>query len=229
MVQKNVGVILAGGSGSRAGLLKQFLVLREKTILEYSVETFDCCPHIDEIVIVASPEHHQKIEGLFPNLTKPWAIAPAGKERHFSTLSALNLYLDVTNINFLIHDAARPLVSQDIIERCIEALKFAKAVSVAVPCSDTIFEAPHKTINAIPVRSHLWRAQTPQAFRGETLKLAFEKALEDPNLQATDDCGIVHRYLPEVPISIVEGNERNMKITYAEDINILKNLLELPK
>ncbi|MGL5721191.1 MAG: IspD/TarI family cytidylyltransferase [Brevinema sp.] len=225
--RKNIGVILAGGSGSRCGGLKQFLMLGDKTVLAHSVDVFACSEYIDEIVIVSAPEHYDKIRGLFTHLTKPLVLVPSGKERYFSTLAALSAYPDVSNVNFLIHDAARPLVSLAIINNCVEKLQKSLAVAVAVPCSDTIFEAPNKVINTIPPRSQLWRAQTPQAFRGEIIKEAFDKALKDPNLQATDDCGIVNRYLPDVPIVLLEGEERNMKITYPEDINVLRHLLEL--
>ncbi|MGL5253695.1 MAG: IspD/TarI family cytidylyltransferase [Brevinema sp.] len=226
-MRKNIGVILAGGLGSRFGLLKQFLTLGNKTVLEYSVHSFASCDVIDEIVIVASPEHYEKIQGLFQQLSKPLILAPAGKERYFSTLSALNLYDKLDHINMLIHDAARPLVSPTLIKKCVDALQSAEAVSVAMPCNDTIFEASNNIISAIPPRSHLWRAQTPQGFRGEILRLAFDKALQDVNLQSTDDCGIVHRYLPEIPITLVDGEECNMKITYADDIKLLEHLLKL--
>jgi len=74
------------------------------------------------------------------------------------------------------------------------------------------------TIARIPDRSTMWRAQTPQAFRLELIKKAYELAIQYPHLQATDDCGIVHQYLPDIPIHIVPGEEANRKITFESDL-----------
>ena len=124
--------------------------------------------------------------------------------------------------NILLHDAARPFVSARIIEDVCKALETHKAVTVAIPATDTMYSvsetATGKTVQAIPPRATLMCAQTPQAFRLETIAAAYCHALQAPHLQATDDCGIVRTYLPNTPIYIVQGEAGNRKITYKEDL-----------
>ncbi len=156
-------------------------------------------------------------------------------------------------INILLHDAARPFVSERIITDVCTALQQHEAVTVAIPATDTMYRvAPQEQDTAgdfivqdIPLRSTLLCAQTPQAFRLTTIAEAYRQALQPPQesdnpqsqqesnsrqfqqdnhsqqpkpLQATDDCGIVHHYLPSVPIHIVPGDAQNRKITYKEDL-----------
>lgn len=126
-------------------------------------------------------------------------------------------------INILLHDAARPFVSERIITDVCTALQHHEAVTVAIPATDTMYiigeqEPTEPVVQDIPPRSTLMCAQTPQAFRLATIAEAYRLALQDTHLQATDDCGIVHRYLPHIPIHIVLGDAQNRKITYKEDL-----------
>ena len=133
-----------------------------------------------------------------------------------------------TGVGLLLHDAARPFVSQEIIARVCEALEEHEAVTVAIPSTDTVYEMVDGKVARIPQRSTIMRAQTPQAFRLELIAEAYTKALgvdslsaeacAKVHLPATDDCGIVHEHMPEIPIYIVEGEEQNKKITFKEDI-----------
>ena len=130
--------------------------------------------------------------------------------------------------NLLLHDAARPFVSQDIIARVCEALEEHEAVTVAIPSTDTVYEMADGKVARIPQRSTIMRAQTPQAFRLELIAEAYAKALGVDSLSAeacatchlpaTDDCGVVFNHLPEVSVHIVLGEEQNKKITFKEDI-----------
>ncbi len=139
-----------------------------------------------------------------------------------------NISLEVapSRINILLHDAARPFVSKQIIENVCRALEQHEAVTVAIPATDTMYTiTPQEqdttadpVVQDIPQRTTLMCAQTPQAFRLSTISTAYRLALQDTHLQATDDCGIVHRYLPSVPIHIVLGSPSNCKITYREDL-----------
>jgi 2-C-methyl-D-erythritol 4-phosphate cytidylyltransferase len=132
------------------------------------------------------------------------------------------------DVNLLLHDAARPFVSPEIIARVCESLQKHEAVVVAVPSTDTVYEMVDGKVARIPHRSSIMRAQTPQAFRLDLIANAYTKALGIGSLSveacaachlpATDDCGIVHEYMPEVSIHIVEGEEQNKKITFKEDI-----------
>ena len=102
------------------------------------------------------------------------------------------------------------------------ALDRYDAVNVAIPSSDTILEVEDNFIKSIPDRSRLRRCQTPQGFRLETIRDAYNLAVKDPAFRATDDCGVVLKYLPHVPIYVVEGDGTNIKLTYTEDIPVVE-------
>jgi len=230
-----VGVILAAGSGSRTGLStpKQFLPLGGKTVLEHSVQTFNDHPGIDQVVIVTSPEFIGKVQDMVKacKWTKVTAVLAGGKERFDSSLSAVRHFRDNPDLVMLFHDAARPLVSERIITDTLKALESYNAVDVAIPAVDTIVQcdAAGTVMESIQDRSLLWRMQTPQAFRQKTISKAYEIALKDPQFTATDDCGTVLRYLPDEKVGIVRGSERNIKLTYADDLALLEVLLSRPE
>ena len=134
----------------------------------------------------------------------------------------------------LLHDAVRPLVSQTIITANVEALETYEAVDTAIPSADTVIQVdaasadggePRMT-DVLP-RHLLRRGQTPQSFRLSTIRAAYAKAAEDPDFMATDDCTVVLRYLPDVPIAVVPGHERNMKVTEPIDVYIADKLFQL--
>lgn len=224
----NVAIILAGGKGNRMGTEcpKQFLELRGKTILEYSIHAFEQNPHIDEIAVVVAPEYHHRLEDmkLLNGWTKLTKVLEGGKERSDSSLAAIRAY-EGQEVNLLFHDAARPLVTQAIIDQVCEALLTQEAVGVGIPSVDTIMQVEADCITQVPDRTTLQRMQTPQAFRATTITEAYRRALADPNFRATDDCGVVLHYLPEVPIYVVKGDERNLKLTYAANLDTLDRLL----
>lgn len=231
----NIAVILAGGVGSRFGanLPKQFLKIKDKTILELCVDAFEKNELIDEIVIVMNEAYIETTQKMAQELkwTKVTKILSGGKERYESSINAIRAFKDnpqALDANFLIHDAARPLVSQRIINDTLAALDKNPAIMVAIPSTDTILELNNdkKCIKTIPNRNFLYRAQTPQAFKYALIKKAYDLALADTSIQATDDCGIVRKYLPDTQIDIVLGEECNMKLTYPEDIKIMEVLSE---
>ena len=232
---ETVAVILAAGSGSRTGLStpKQFLPLGGKTVLEHSVQTFHNHPGINQVVIVTSAEFIQKVQDIVKtnNWTKVTAVLPGGKERYESSLAAVNHFKDNPELVMLFHDAARPLVSERIITDTLSAMKTFNAVDVGIPAVDTIVQcnAQGTLMESIQDRNLLWRMQTPQGFRQETIQKAYQIALKDPNFTATDDCGTVLRYLPDQKVGIVRGSERNIKLTYADDLALLEFLLSTPE
>jgi 2-C-methyl-D-erythritol 4-phosphate cytidylyltransferase len=228
---------------------KQLLPLQDgKSVLEHAVDAFEQSPHIHEICIVMHPDYIVHAEQML--LANAWQkvhhIIPGGKERWESSVQAIramgyrlwaigeenNCQSPIANrqkkVNLLLHDAARPFVSQEIIARVCEALEEHEAVTVAIPSTDTVYEMVDGKVARIPQRSTIMRAQTPQAFRLELIAEAYTKALgvdslsaeacAEAHLPATDDCGIVHEHMPQVPICIVEGEEQNKKITFKEDI-----------
>ena len=238
---RNIAVILAGGIGARVGgnTPKQLLPLQDgKSVLEHAVDAFEQSPYIDEVCIVMHSDYIMHAEQML--LANAWQkvrhIIPGGKERWESSVQAMRRLGDEAirrgtkdeEVNLLLHDAARPFVSQEIIAHVCEALEEHEAVTVAIPSTDTVYEMVDGKVARIPQRSTIMRAQTPQAFRLNLISEAYAKALGADicdiqacaacHLPATDDCGIVHEHMPQVPIYIVEGEEQNKKITFKEDI-----------
>ncbi len=233
----NVAVILAGGTGSRMGAdrPKQFLPIhpgdqtaQTETVLEHTVKAFEAAPSVDEITIVVHPDWEAYTRQLAQRNEwhKVKRIIQGGDERYMSSLNAIAAHLDYPDdTNLLLHDAARPWVSQEVIARVTEALKHHEAVAVGIPSTDTVWEVRQdfdrdlsKFIARIPERHTMWRAQTPQAFRLPLIRDAYQCALQDPQFHATDDCGVVRRYLPSTKIIVVPGEEQNRKITFADDL-----------
>lgn len=229
-MKKNIAVILAGGVGTRLGLStpKQFYKVAGKMVVEHTVDVFERNPHISEIAIVANPMLISDFENIV--LKNGWKkvkkILKGGKERYDSSQSAINAYAD-EDVNLIFHDAVRPLVSQRIINDVIEALQTYAAIDVAIPSADTIVEVEDGFITGIPDRSKLRRGQTPQAFDIQVIRKAYERALQDPSFKATDDCGVVRKYLPEVRLFVVKGEETNMKLTYKEDTYMMDKFFQL--
>lgn len=227
---KNVAIILAGGSGTRVGgeTPKQFIRVAGKQIIEHSIEAFERCARIDEICIVCREDYIDYIRELVQTngYKKVQKILCGGKERYYSSIAAINAYTD-DNTNLLFHDAVRPMVSERVINDCINALSKYNAVDVAVKTTDTIIAVDADgCITDIPDRSVLRNVQTPQGFKRETIKKAYELALADPHFVTTDDCGTVRKYLPKEPIYVVEGENTNIKLTYREDLLLLEILLQ---
>lgn len=222
---KYIAIILAGGSGRRMGsaLPKQFLKVNDKMVIEYTIDTFERSTHINEIAIVTHPDYVEEMKLIIAS--NPWKkvtrVLLGGKERTDSTLSALNAYTNNED-RLLIHDGVRPLVSLDVIMNVCTALNEYEAVNLAVPAVDTIIEVENGIMVGAPRRNRLRQVQTPQGFKRETLARAYEKALKDPQFVATDDCGVVFKYLPDTHIKIIEGENSNIKITYKEDLEFLR-------
>lgn len=231
---RNVGIILAGGSGTRLGAAvpKQFLTLAGKSVLEHSVDTFHAHPMIDELTIVCTVTWIEKVCQMVRG--KGWSkvshVIAGGDQRHLSSLNAINLYRKEPECNLIFHDAARPLVSPSIITDTIEALDKWQAVDVAVPATDTVVVAsPGPVMKSMPDRSQLYCEQTPQGFHKSVIEEAYRLAMQDPGFKSTDDCGTVLKYMPHVKVFLVPGNQANMKLTYAGDLPLLEALYNLEK
>src|SRR5580693_1745073 len=236
-----VAVVLAGGSGQRFGaqVPKQLLELDGRTLLEHCVGAFDAAPGVDEVLVVMPPgrtadAEKLRADGAYPKLT---AVIEGGTSRPGSTRAAISAISARRGAaaaggdrdadwGVLFHDAARPLVDQRIIADCVAALERVDALGVAVPTADTIVVVADGVMTQIPRRDSLLRCQTPQAFRLSVIARAHELALADPDYEPTDDCGVVLRYLPDVPVHVVQGSERNLKITYPRDLAIARVLLD---
>ncbi|HVU92999.1 MAG TPA: bifunctional cytidylyltransferase/SDR family oxidoreductase [Jatrophihabitans sp.] len=227
-----VAVVLAGGTGSRVGLdrPKQLLKVAGRTVIEHTVAALCDCPEIDEIVVMMASDYVAEAEELLlgrPHLPKVTRVLSGGGDRNESTRRALAALGD-RECNVLFHDAVRPLLPTGVVAACVEALREYEAVDVAIASADTIVRVDGDgCIIDIPDRSRLRRGQTPQGFRLSTIRRAYELAAADPDFRATDDCGVVLRYLPEVPIYVVPGDEMNMKVTYPIDLFLIDKLFQL--
>lgn len=227
----NIAVILAGGSGSRMGnnIPKQFLKIAGKQVIEHTIDVFENNKNIDEIIIVSRADYIINIENLVNSnqYQKVKKILHGGKERYHSSLAAINAGNNDDD-NLIFHDAVRPLVNNRIIDDCITALDKYSAIDVAIKATDTIIQVDQNNIiESIPARSWLRNGQTPQCFKRGIIKKAYEKALKDPKFETTDDCGVVKKYLPNIPIYVVTGENYNMKLTHPEDLFLLDKLFQL--
>lgn len=132
-------------------------------------------------------------------------------------------------VRILIHDAVRPGVSHSLIGRVCAALRSHAVANVVLPVVDTLIEVDADSqMRRVPDRALLRRVQTPQGFRAPVLFEAYRRALADPNFRTTDDCSVVFRYCPEIDIALVPGEERNLKLTYPEDLTVLAHYLTQP-
>ena len=227
---RTIGVILAGGVGARLGLNipKQMVKIAGKTILEHTVSAFNQSPEIDEVIVMITQGWSEEVATLlgskFDKLTR---ILEGGSTRNETTRKVLDALGD-DEVKVVLHDAVRPLVDNRIIKDCVKSLDTYDAVDVVIPSSDTIVAVDaDDIITSIPNRSMLRRGQTPQAFKASTLKEAYALALDDPYFAATDDCGVVLKYLPHVPIKTVLGSEQNLKVTHPVDLFIADKLFQL--
>lgn len=228
---RTVAVVLAGGIGVRVGLgiPKQLIKIAGKAIVEHTLEALDASPLIDEIIIMMNAAAIGELDHLLDNqrFAKLTRILPGGETRNDTTQLAIAA-IEGDDTKVLFHDAVRPFIDDRIIEDCVRGLDAYDAVDTAIPSADTIIQVDQdRIITGIPDRSLLRRGQTPQAFRLGTIRRAYEIAAGDPNFKATDDCGVVFTYLPEVPIYVVDGTAENMKVTEPIDVHIADKLFQL--
>jgi 2-C-methyl-D-erythritol 4-phosphate cytidylyltransferase len=228
-----VAVVLGGGTGQRLGaaMPKQLLTLGGRTLIEHCVAAFEQAPGVDEILVVMARGYTEQVRAMLADggYHKVTAVIEGGVTRPDSTRAALAAVAanggDPAGCGVLLHDAARPLVDQRIIADCVAALGRYQAAGVAVPASDTIVITDNGVMHSMPRRETLWRCQTPQCFRLAVIARAHELAAADPDFAPTDDCGVVLRYLPGVEVHIVQGSERNIKVTYPQDLVVAEALI----
>ena len=219
-MDKVAAVIVAGGSGRRMGMniKKQFIELEGKAILAHTIEAFNKCKVIDEIVVVVGKEDIDKVKTEIVSrygYDKVIQIVEGGTERQESVYNGLMAVTkDIQYV--MIHDGARPFISQVILEKALIMTKEKHATVVAVPVKDTIKVVNGELeVEATPSRSTLWSVQTPQSFKKELLINAYAYAKEK-SLIVTDDSMLVEAYGKKV--HVVEGDYNNIKITTSEDL-----------
>lgn len=228
----NIAVILSAGSGSRFGgaVPKQFVKLAGKSVIEYTVEIFEKSKDIDEVIIVAQSPHIEKTWEIIKK--NKWKkinkVILGGNERFDSTYSAIKALEEYDEKSkVLFHDAVRPLLTERIINDCLEVLDSFEAVDVVINSADTLVEVyDDGCIANIPNRSIMRRGQTPQGFLLGTIKKAYKKAIDTNRYVFTCDCGVVRAMLPQVRVATVSGSERNLKITQPIDLFVAEKLLQ---
>jgi 2-C-methyl-D-erythritol 4-phosphate cytidylyltransferase len=217
---------------------KQLVKIAGKPIMQHTLQVFQSAPQIDEIIVAMTPGFTAEAEAIVAaaGCTKVSRVIEGGATRTETTMRAIEaISLNTPEANVLFHDAVRPFIDHRVIEDCVTALERYEAVDVAIPSADTIIKVDDyggTVIKDVPRRDLLRRGQTPQCFRLSTIRDAYDLALADPDfiggkVSATDDCSVVLRYLPDVPIVVVPGSEQNMKVTHPVDVFLADKLFQL--
>jgi 2-C-methyl-D-erythritol 4-phosphate cytidylyltransferase len=221
-------IIVAAGKGERMGreLPKPFLPLCGPPLLIHTLRAVTQSPLITKIILVVAPEREAFCRNLlsgYAPLHIPITLVHGGAERQDSVRLGLAA-LDSTSEIVAIHDAARPFLDREILERSIETAAEYGGALVAVPARDTIKRvAEDGTVLETILRQHLWLAQTPQTFRVPLIREAHARAVAE-GVTATDDAALIERL--GKPIKVVLGNQRNFKITTPEDLRFAEVLLQ---
>lgn len=232
--KKIAAVCLAAGQGKRmeSKVQKQYLLIQDKPVLYYSLKAFQDSS-VEEIVLVVGAgeeEYCQKEIVDKYGFTKVRAIVAGGKERYHSVFHGLQAVREADYV--LIHDGARPFLTQEIINRCVEGAKEYRACVAGMPVKDTIKLADSEgNIESTPERSRVWMIQTPQSFEYSLIKDAYTTLIEQENkgiktsIPVTDDAMVVEYFLNQ-KVHLVYGSYENIKITTPEDMRIAEAFLK---
>ena len=222
-LKKCGAVIVAAGNASRMGGIDKVMAqLKGEPMIARTVRTFQNCDCISEIVIVTRPDLILPITALTREMPKVRAVVSGGSSRQESVnlgLGALSKEVKMAAI----HDGARPLISMEVIDRTVRAAHTHNAAAPAIPVKDTIKVVEGRVVVNTPDRATLFAVQTPQVFDFDLLRGALKHA-EETGAQVTDDCSAVE--LLGMKVKIVEGDERNLKVTTPMDLKIAEMLLE---
>ena len=216
-------VIVAAGNASRMGGIDKVMEpLDGQPMVMHAVKAFHECDAIREIVIVTRQDLIVPIMSLCAGLKKVRAVVVGGKDRPSSVHNGLNALSEKVKLA-AIHDGARPLIRWQVIDRVVRAANTFGAAAPGIPVKDTIKHVTGGVVMSTPERKSLQAVQTPQVFDFDLLRGALKKAADD-GAEITDDCSAVERL--GFRVKIVEGDERNMKVTTPLDLKIAKMLLE---
>ncbi len=226
----NTAVILAGGVGSRMGvnMPKQYLLVKDKPIISYCLDIFQNHNEIDKIVIVVSDEWKEYVQELVEkySVTKVCGFAPAGETRQHSIYNGLKCIEENAQGTgvCIIHDAARPLVSDQIISDCLKGAIEEDGAMPVIPVKDTIYQSKDgNTINNLLNRSELFAGQAPEAFDFNKY-FAIHNEVSDEEIAVTAGSSEI-AYRHGMQIRLVKGSERNFKITTIEDLETFETLM----
>lgn len=232
--KKCTAIVLAAGKGTRMGsdVAKQYLMLCGKPLLCYALQTFEDS-FIDEVILVTSPDELDYCKEQIVDahgFSKVKQIVAGGKERYHSVACGLRAASDCDYV--YIHDGARPLVDNEMLIRLQEAVEAYGTAIAAMPVKDTVKIADEEGFaKTTPDRRLVWQMQTPQVFSYEPIRAAYEKLLEQEEetirkgIHVTDDAMVMETF-GSLPVKLVEGSYRNLKITTPEDLKIAQALLQ---
>ena len=232
---RTAAVVLAAGSGKRmnAGVKKQYMEIAGRPVLYYSLKAFEES-FIDEIVLVVSQDEIEQVQESYVNqygFQKILRIVAGGKERYHSVACGLQAVHQDCDFVF-IHDSARPMLTQEILQRVYRAVQEEEACVVGVPSKDTVKIADEQGyVSVTPNRSLVWNVQTPQVFSYPLVHSAYEELLQKEQellasgVQITDDAMVVE-HLAHHKVKLVEGSYENIKITTPEDVQIAERYLQ---
>lgn len=221
-------IVLAAGKGSRmqSDIPKQFMMIEEKPLLYYSLRAFEES-RVDDIIVVSNEEY---VEYCTQNIIEKYRIGKVkkivtgGSQRYWSVWNGLQQCKEADYV--LIHDAARPCLTQKMIEDSIAEVKKSDACTVGVPVKDTIKVVNEKQEGIeTPKREMLWQVQTPQSFKCKDIVSAYEKMKVSGESDFTDDTMIMERYLGK-KTKIIMGDYCNIKVTTPEDLQVAKIFLK---
>ena len=216
-------VIVAAGSASRMGGIDKVMApLGGEPMIVKTVRAFQNCEAVGEIVVVTRQDLVAPIQELCREMDKVRAVVTGGASRQESVWLGLNAFSEKIQLA-AVHDGARPLISWELIDRTVRAANSYGAAAPAIPVKDTIKVERSGLVESTPDRSRLRAVQTPQVFDFDLLRGALQKARED-GAEVTDDCSAVERL--GMKIRLVEGEERNLKVTTPLDLKIAELLLE---
>ena len=222
-LKKCGAVIVAAGSASRMGGIDKVMApLGGEPMILRTVRNFQNCDAISEIVVVTRPDLMETIMDLCRGYSKLKTVVAGGKSRQESVslgLDALSKEMKLVAV----HDGARPFADWQLIDRCVRAAHSYSAAAPAIPVKDTIKVVEGRIVKSTPDRATLYAVQTPQVFDFDLLRGALIKAEAD-GAAVTDDCSAVE--LMGMNVKIVEGDERNIKVTTPMDLKIAEMLLE---
>lgn len=217
-------VVVAAGSSQRMGQDKMFLELEGKPVLAHTLEALEASARVEEIVVVTREDLVGAVAALCRDLglVKVKSVVRGGATRVESArLGAAEVSQGAKLLG--IHDGARPFISPQVMERVVDKAAQTGAAAPAIPVQDTIKVAVNGVVDHTPDRSTLFAVQTPQIFDADLIRGALEKALQD-NAPLTDDCSAVERL--GMPVSLVEGDRNNIKLTTPADLAVARVILE---
>lgn len=224
---KTKAIIVAAGKGERIGgnIPKQFIQIKKKPILAYTVEKFERCELVDEIILIV-PEDYMSFCSYnvidVYDFRKVKRILCGGKERQDSVYKGLSALPGNTDM-VVIHDGVRPFVSSEKIKKTIELCEKEKAVILALPINETVKRVEDEYVITTLNREKLWVAQTPQVFEYKLILDAYRRAIED-GFVSTDDSSLVERL--GFKVKVLEGEYENIKITTAENLALAERMIE---